>query len=81
MDVFLSHLDTGPLIYGLVIFVGLLSMWWKLTRGKLLSLTIEVAVFYLVFRLHGGTMAGGFAAAIAALLAGVVFPAMLPKFR
>jgi hypothetical protein len=67
MDVFLSHLDTGPLIYGLVIFIGLFSMWWKLTRGKFVSLSIEVVVFYLVFRLHGGTMSGGFAAAIAVL--------------
>lgn len=73
----LGHMDLGPLVYGLVIFLGLYSMWWKLTRHKYLSLMIEVVVFVLVFNLHGGTMAGGFAATIAALLAGVFFPVLI----
>lgn len=70
----LGHIDLAPLIYGVIIFLGLLSMWYKFTREKYLSLAIEIGVFILVFKLHGGSMAGGFAATIAALLAGVVFP-------
>ena len=70
----LGHLDVGPLIYGVVIFIGLYSMWWKLTHGRLLGFVVELAVFILVFKLHGGTMAGGFAATVAALLAGVIIP-------
>lgn len=74
---FIPHLDLTPVFYGFVIFLGLLSMWRKLISLMLIELAIEAAVFYLVFTLHGGSMAGGFAATIAALLAGAVFPRML----
>lgn len=70
----LGHVDMGPLLYGVVIFLGLYSMWWKLTHGRLLGFIVELTVFILVFKLHGGTMAGGFAATVAALIAGVVIP-------
>ena len=72
----------GPvLIYGLVIFAGLLSMWYKLIKGRIASFIIELVVFVIVFKLHGGTMAGGFAATIAALLAGITFPMFIGRQR
>lgn len=74
MDVFLKHMDMGPLIYGVVIFLGLYSMWWKITHGRIVAAIVEITVFIIVFKLHGGTMAGGFAATVAALIAGVVIP-------
>ncbi len=70
----LGHIDAGPLVYGLVIFIGLYSMWWKLTHGRYIAFVVEVSVFVLVFKLHGGSMAGGFAATVAALLAGIIIP-------
>ena len=76
---FIPHLDIMPVLYGLVIFIGLWSMWAKLVSGKFLGLIIEVSIFWLVFHLHGGTMAGGFAAALAALLAGAIFPRMIRR--
>lgn len=76
---FIPHLNIMPLLYGVVIFLGLWSMWAKLTSGKFIAFLIEVSVFVLVFSLHGGTMAGGFAAAIAALLAGFFFPRMIGR--
>ena len=79
MNVGLAHLDFGPLIYGLIRFLGIAVMWWKLTHGRWLSLIIDIAVFALVFKLHGGTMAGGFAAMVAALLAGMFLPLMLGR--
>jgi hypothetical protein len=75
----LAHIDAMPMVYGVVIFIGLWSMWVKLVNGAFIALTIEVAIFWLVFSLHGGSMAGGFAAAIAALLAGTIFPRMLKR--
>lgn len=75
----LAHLDIMPLIYGFVIFIGLWSMWSKLTHGKYLALGIEVSVFWLVFSLHGGSMTGGFSAAVAALLAGFILPRTLRR--
>ena len=38
----LGHIDVGPLLYGVVIFVGFYSMWWKLTHGRLFTFVIEV---------------------------------------
>jgi hypothetical protein len=68
----LGHMDLMPLFYGIIMFLGIWSMWHKLTTGRLGSFAIEAGVFALVFTLHGGTMAGGFAAMIAALIAGRV---------
>jgi len=77
----LGHLDLTPLVYGLVIFCGIYSMWWKLTHGRWLTFAIEASVFALVFKLHGGTMAGGFAATVAALLAGLIIPWTLRRMK
>jgi len=73
MNVLLSHIDFGPLFYGVVMFLGLWSMYYKWQRGYWRALFVEVFVFVLVFKLHGGSMAGGFAAMVAALLAGLCF--------
>jgi hypothetical protein len=76
---FLGHIDMMPVFYGIVIFLGLYSILMKLLTLRLISFTVEVAVFCLVFQLHGGTMAGGFAATIAAWLAGCIFPRRIRK--
>lgn len=70
----LGHLDMMPLVYGVIMFLGLWSMYHKLTHGQLVGFAIELGVFVLVFKLHGGTMAGGFSAMVCALIAGTVFP-------
>ena len=75
----LLHGSLEPIIYGVVIFLGLYSMWYKISRGKFFAFVIEVFVFVLVFRLHGGTMVGGFAATIAALLSGLIIPMTLNR--
>ena len=79
MNVSLTHFDLGPLFYGVVMFLGIAIMWWKLSTGRWLGLAVDVCVFALVFSLHGGTMAGGFAAMVAALLAGMILPMMIRR--
>lgn len=79
MNVLLGHFDFVPLIYGVLMFIGIAVMWSKLVSGHWFSLIIDIGVFALVFSLHGGTMAGGFAAMIAALLAGMFLPLMFRK--
>ncbi len=79
MNVFLTHAGLEPLIYGIVIFLGLTIMWWKISTGRWLSAVIDITVFWLVFTLHGGTMTGGMAATVAALLAGIIFPIFLRR--
>jgi hypothetical protein len=79
MNIFLSHIDFMPIVYGLVMFIGISILFNKLVTGRFLSLAIDIAVFWFVFALHGGSMTGGFSAMIAALLAGITFPWMLRR--
>ena len=72
MGALLGHIDMMPLLYGVIMFLGVWSMWAKLCSGQIFSFIIEAAVFFGLFSLHGGTMAGGFAAMVAALIAGRV---------
>lgn len=75
----LSHVDFGPVVYGVVMFLGLFVMLFKFMHGRWASLFIDIAVFALVFKLHGGTMAGGFSAMVCAMLAGLVFPYFIKR--
>ena len=75
----IAGLDTTPIVYGVVIFVGLASIWYKLTTRRYTAFLLETGVFSLVFWLHGGSMNGGFAAAIAAMLSGLILPKMRLK--
>lgn len=72
LSAILGHMDLMPLFYGVLMFFGIWSMYHKLVNGHWLRLFIESGVFTFVFLLHGGTMTGGFAAMIAALLAGLI---------
>jgi hypothetical protein len=72
-------MDLMPVLYGCIMFFGLGMMLYKLLAGSWVSLAVDVVVFSLVFKLHGGTMSGGFAAMICALLAGLFFPFMIRK--
>lgn len=77
MNLSLARVDLDPLGYGGIMFLGVAVMWWKPVRGHWLRLTIDIGVSALVFKLNGRTMAGGFAAMVAALLAGLIFPMLL----
>ena len=73
MSGFFGHIDAAPLFYGLLLAIGMLSLLRKLLVLDLVALAVELGVFYIVFSMHKGTMTGGFAAAIAALIVGLVF--------
>lgn len=70
----LTHFDAMPLVYGVLMFLGIWSIYYKATHHKYFALAVELIVFVAVFKLHGGTMAGGFSAMICALIAGQVLP-------
>ena len=74
VNVFLSHIDLSVIIYGVIMFIGIAVLFIKLRYSMWVSLGFDLAVFVFVFKLHGGTQAGGFAAMIAALLAGIFLP-------
>lgn len=69
----LGHIDMMPLFYGIIMFLGLWSMWHKLKTYNIVGFILEVGVFTIVFMLHGGSMTGGMSAMIAALLFGSFF--------
>ncbi len=83
MPVFLSHLDSAPILYGVIIILGMATIWWKFARGNYTAALIEIAIFMVVFKLHSGTMTGGMAATVAALLGGFLFPIVtrVARFR
>jgi hypothetical protein len=76
MNAFLAHIDLMPLVYGIFMFVGLAYTWNKILHGRVLSVCLDIGVFWLVFNLHGHSMTGGFAAMVAAALASAFFPMM-----
>lgn len=81
MGVILSHIGLEPIIYGIIVALGLIVWTVKFKTGQWLSLIIDIGVFWLVFSLHGGTMTGGMAAAIASLICGLTLPLMLRRAR
>ena len=70
------HASMEPLIYSIVISYGLVSMGKKLKAGKVMQLAIEIAIFALIFALHGGSVTGGFASTIASVVAGNILAKM-----
>jgi hypothetical protein len=73
MSGFFGHIDAAPLFYGLLLAIGVLSMLHKLLSLDWVALIVEAGVFYVVFSFHKGSMTGGMAAAICALIIGTVF--------
>ena len=74
MNMTLFHGSFEPLLYGVIIFLSILSVVIKLKLGMILAPTIEVLVASLVFWMHGGTLTGGMAAVVAGLLSGLFIP-------
>lgn len=76
MNVFLTHIDWSPILYGLALFLSVMSMAWKLKRQQYIGFVAEVFVVALILLIHGGSVTGGFAATIAGLLSGWSIPLM-----
>lgn len=73
-NLFLSHINLEPILYGLLIIGGLATIWYKIVRGHVGNALVEITIFIIVFKLHGGTLSGGMAATVAALVGGFLFP-------
>ena len=70
----LGHLNLGPIIYGLLIAAGMLLVIGKLFSGHWISAAIDIAVFILIFKMHGGSVSGNMAAVIAAPIVSLGVP-------
>ncbi len=76
MNIAVLHSSMEPIIYGLCLFLSVMSMAWKLKRGQYVGFFAEVFVVALILIIHGGSVTGGFAATIAGLLSGWFMPLM-----
>jgi len=70
-------MDMLPFVYGFLIFFNLALTVWKFKRGMILSVVVDIAVFYAILKMHGGSMTGGLAGLIAATLSGAFVTPML----
>jgi hypothetical protein len=75
------HGGIEPLIYGIIISLGLMITIHKFRSGKLRAGLVDVGVFALVFWMHGGTIVGGMSAAVAALICGALVPRIIFRRR
>ena len=66
----LGHVDLMPLFAGLVYALGIFSVWRKFKTHRYFGAVAELSIFVLLMKLHGGTLAGGVGATIAALIVG-----------
>jgi hypothetical protein len=79
MNVFLTHIDWSPIIYGIALFLSVMSMAWKIKRSHYVGFFAELGVVALILMVHGGSVTGGFAATIAGLLSGWFIPLLFHK--
>ena len=76
-----AHVDALPFIYGLFIAINLVVLVIKVKKFKIFSAAIDIAVFWGIFHMHGGTMTGSLAALIAATISSLVLPLMFKPKR
>ena len=69
----LGHIDLLLLLYPLALALGVLSLVHKWTHRKYLAFFVEGITFCALFAMHGGSVHGGFAAVVAALIVGSLF--------
>ena len=81
MNLFLSHIDWSPILYGIALFLSIMSMAWKVKRNNYTGFVVELCVVALILVVHGGSVTGGFAATIAGLLSGWFIPYLFPAPR
>jgi hypothetical protein len=69
-----AHVDALPFIYGIFIAINLTILVLKIKNFKIFSAAVDIAVFWGIFQMHGGTMTGSLAALIAATVSSLIFP-------
>ena len=81
MNIAVLHSSLEPIIYGICLFLSVMSMAWKIKRSQYFGFFAEVLIVGLILVIHGGSVTGGFAATIAGLLSGWAIPIMFYKPR
>jgi hypothetical protein len=81
MNVFLSHINVMPFLYGVVLFLSAFLVIRNVVRGRIMQAIAVSAILWLGFQMHGHHVESRMGVAIAALLLDLTWSWMFPKRR
>lgn len=81
MNVFLSHLNFMPFIYGVVLFLSAFLVIRNLMNGRIFQAIAVSAILWLGFQMHGHHVESRMGVAIAALLLDLCWSWLMPRRR
>ena len=79
MNVFFSHLNMMPFIYGAVLFLSVFMIIRNITSGQILRALGVAAVIWVGFKMHGDQSETRMAVAIAALCLDMAWGYIVPR--
>lgn len=79
MNVFLSHLNFMPLLYGGVLFLSAFLVIRNIANGRIFQAIGVSALIWVGFQMHGHHVESRMGVAIAALLLDLAWPWMFTK--
>ena len=79
MNVFLSHINMMPFLYGIMLFVSAFLVIRNLARGRIVQAIAVSAILWVGFQMHGHHVESRMGVAIAALLLDLTWNWMFPK--
>lgn len=79
MNVFFSHMNFMPLVYGGVLFLSTFLIIRNVMRGRLTQALGVGALIWVGFQMHGHHVESRMGVAIAALLLDISWSAMFPR--
>jgi len=81
MNVFLSHINMMPFLYGIILFLSAFLVIRNLARGRIVQAIAVSAILWVGFQMHGHHVESRMGVAIAALLLDLTWSRMFPKRR
>jgi hypothetical protein len=79
MNVFLSHLNFMPFIYGVVLFASVFLTLKNFISGQIFRAVGVLAILYIGFQMHGEQSETRMGVAICALLVDLCWPMLFGK--
>ena len=79
MNVFFSHLNFMPFMYGIVLFLSVFMLARNIVNGRILQAIGVGAVLWIGFKMHGEQSETRMGVAIAALLLDLSWSYLFPK--
>lgn len=79
MNIFLSHVNVMPFLYGVVLFLSAWLVLRNLAKGEIVRALAISAIIWVGFQMHGHHVESRMGVAIAALLLDLVWPWIYPS--